>query len=244
MAAPFLKGNTRPYCSDAWPGATVYLESERPHPHIRISLPEPAASISSAIYGGGFVLLDHIVNRYVDKHYDCSDPVNDMVNFMAVHGYPAESTAGLMTAVKLKYASIREERSEQASILCCTTAGVGNAARAGSSRTTFAAYQPGTINIMLMVDGMMTPACMVNAMLTATEAKAAALHDLGVRDHETGGVATGTTTDAMVLGVSGNAAYGVNHHYAGTATDLGGMIGRLVYESVMESIITEREDRI
>lgn len=244
MAVPFLKGNTRLYCSDAWPGATVYLESERQHPHIRISLPEPAASISSSIYGGGFLHLDHIVNRYVDKHYDCSDPVNDMVNFMAVHGYPAESTAGLMTAVKLKYASIREERSEQASILCCTTAGVGNAARAGSSRTTFAAYQPGTINIMLMVDGMMTPACMVNAMLTATEAKAAALHDLGVRDHETGGVATGTTTDAMVLGVSGNAAYGVNHHYAGTATDLGGMIGRLVYESVMESIITEREDRI
>ncbi|MGC6590387.1 adenosylcobinamide amidohydrolase [Paenibacillus sp. Dod16] len=244
MAVPFLKGNTRLYCSDVWPGATVYLESERQHPHIRISLPEPAASISSAIYGGGFLHLDHIVNRYVDKHYDCSDPVNDMVNFMAVHGYPTESTAGLMTAVKLKYASIWEERSEQASILCCTTAGVGNAARAGSSRTTFAAYQPGTINIMLMVDGMMTPACMVNAMLTATEAKAAALHDLGVRDHETGGVATGTTTDAMVLGVSGNAAYGVNHHYAGTATDLGGMIGRLVYESVTESIITEREDRI
>lgn len=244
MAVPFLKGNTRPYRSNAWPGATVSLESERQHPHIRISLPEPAASISSAIYGGGFVHLDHIVNRYVDKHYDCSDPVNDMFNFMAVHGYPAESTAGLMTAVKLKYAAIREERSEQSSILCCTTAGVGNAARAGSSRTTFAAYQPGTINIMLMVDGMMTPACMVNAMLTATEAKAAALHDLGVKDHETGAVATGTTTDAMVLGVSGNAAYGVNHHYAGTATDLGGMIGRLVYESVTESIITEREDRI
>ena len=71
-----------------------------------------------------------------------------------------------------------------------------------------------------------------------------ALYDLGVKDHETGAVATGTTTDAMVLGVSGNATYGVNHHYAGTATDLGGMIGRLVYESVTESIVTEREDRI
>ncbi|RAR40420.1 adenosylcobinamide amidohydrolase [Paenibacillus sp. MDMC362] len=244
MAVPFLKGKNYLYRSNAWPGAAVSLESELQHPHIRISLPEPAASISSAIYGGGFLHLDHIVNRYVDKHYDCSDPVNDMVNFMAVHGYPADSAAGLMTAVKLKYASIREERSEQCSILCCATAGVGNAARAGSSRTTFAAYQPGTINIMLMVDGMMTPSCMVNAMLTATEAKAAALHDLGVKDHETGGVATGTTTDAMVLGVSGNAAYGVNHHYAGTATDLGGMIGRLVYESVTESIITEREDQI
>lgn len=244
MAVPFLKGKNHLYRSNSWPGVVASLESELQHPHIRISLPEPVASISSAIYGGGFVSLDHIVNRYVDKHYDCSDPVNDMSNFIAVHGYPAETTAGLMTAVKLKYASIREERSEQASILCCTTAGVGNAARAGSSRTTFAAYQPGTINIMLLIDGMMTPACMVNAMLTVTEAKAAALHDLGVKDHETGAVATGTTTDAMVLGISGNAAYGVNHHYAGTATDLGGMIGRLVYESVTESIVSEREDRI
>ncbi|MGG4344323.1 adenosylcobinamide amidohydrolase [Paenibacillus lautus] len=244
MAVPFLKGNNHLYRSNTWPGVVVSLESELKQPHIRISLPEQAASISSAISGGGFVSLDHIVNRYVDKHYDCSDPVNDMSNFMAVHDYPAESTAGLMTAVKLKYASIREERSEQASILCCTTAGVGNAACAGSSRTTFAAYQPGTINIMLLIDGMMTPACMVNAMLTATEAKAAALHDLGVKDHETGAVATGTTTDAMVLGVSGNTAYGVNHHYAGTATDLGGMIGRLVYESVTESIVSEREGRI
>lgn len=244
MAVPFLEGKNHLYHSNAWPGATVSLESELKHPHIRISLPEPVASISSAIYGGGFVSLDHIVNRYVDKHYDCSDPVNDMSNFIAAHGYPAETTAGLMTAVRLKYTSIREEPGEQASILCCTTAGVGNAARAGSSRTTFAAYQPGTINIMLLIDGMMTPACMLNAVLTATEAKAAALHDLGVKDHETGAVATGTTTDAMVLGVSGNTAYGVNHHYAGTATDLGGMIGRLVYESVTESIVSERADRI
>ncbi|MCV4233182.1 adenosylcobinamide amidohydrolase [Virgibacillus sp. LDC1] len=244
MAVPFLKGKNHLYRSNAWQGAVVSLESEQEQPHIRISLPEPAAFISSAIYGGGFVRLDHIVNRYVDRHYDCSDPVNDMFNFMGAHGYPAESTAGLMTAVNLKYASIREERSEQVSILCCTTAGVGNAARAGSSRTTFAAYQPGTINIMLLIDGMMTPACMLNAVLTATEAKAAALYDLGVKDHETGAVATGTTTDAMVLGVSGNTAYGVNHHYAGTATDLGGMIGRLVYESVTESIAAEREDRI
>lgn len=244
MAVPFLKGSNRPYCSDAWPGAIVSLDSEQQHPHIRISLPSPAASISSAIYGGGFLHLDHIVNRYVDKHYDCSDPINDMVSFMAGHGYPADSTAGLMTAVKLKYASIREARGEQASVLCCTTAGVGNAARAGSRRTTFAAYQPGTINVVLVVDGRLTPACMVNAMLTAAEAKAAALHDLGVKDHETGAAATGTTTDAMVLAVSGNTAYGVNHHYAGTATDLGGMIGRLVYDSVTESIAAEREDRI
>ncbi|MDH6674627.1 adenosylcobinamide hydrolase [Paenibacillus sp. LBL] len=244
VAVPFLTSKSHLYRSEAWPGTTVFLEAEQDYPHIRISLPDQAVSLSSAIYGGGFGRVDHLVNRYVNRHYDCSDPVNDMFSFIEEHGYPAGSTAGLMTAVKLKYASIWEERGEQASILCCATAGVGNAARAGSSRTTFAAYQPGTINIMLLIDGMMTPACMVNAVLTATEAKAAALHDLGVKDHETGAIATGTTTDAIVLGVSGNPAYGVNHHYAGTATDMGGMIGQLVYRSVTESIVSERADRI
>ena len=71
MAVPFLKGNTRPYCSNAWPGATVSLESER-----RSAYPDLASGAGRvhkrAIYGGGFVLLDHIVNRYVDKHYDCA----------------------------------------------------------------------------------------------------------------------------------------------------------------------------
>lgn len=243
MAVPFLNSRNRSYHSVAWPGTVVSLESKNDQPHIRITLPGQAASMSSAIYGGGFVQLDHIVNRYVNKYYDCSDPIGDMTNFIAAHGYPGESSAGLMTAVKLKYTSIREETGEQASILCCATAGVGNAARAGASRTTFAAYQPGTINMILMIDGVLTPGCMLNAVLTATEAKAAALQDMNVLDHETGAVATGTTTDAIVVGVSGNPAYGVNHHYAGTATDLGGMIGRLVYESVTESIVSERAER-
>ncbi|WP_459965250.1 adenosylcobinamide amidohydrolase [Paenibacillus sp. JCM 10914] len=232
------------YISTMWPGLAISWESKSEYPHISMTLPERVVALSSAIHGGGYARLDRIVNRYVDRHYDCSEPLTDMHRFMESHGYRPESSAGLMTAVKLRYASIWEEGSSEASIVCCTTAGVGNAARAGQQRTTFAAYEPGTINIVLLVHGRMTAGCMVNAILTATEAKAAALADLDVKDHETGAMATGTTTDAIVLGVSGHDHYGVNHHYAGTATDLGGMIGRLVYGSVKESILSsQREER-
>lgn len=244
MPVPFLRVKEPcSYSSAVWPGLIVSSEVSPEHPHIRISLPQPADALGSAVYGGGYARLNHIVNRYVDRRYDCSDPVKDMHSFIRGCGYPEDATAGLLTAVRLKYASIWEEGGSQASILCCTTAGTGNAARAGINRTTFAAYQPGTINIMLMIDGRLTPACMVNAILTATEAKAAALGDLGIADHETGAAATGTTTDAIIVAVSGNEAYGVEHRYAGTATDLGGMIGRLVYNSVTESVRTERDDR-
>ncbi|MNN81267.1 Adenosylcobinamide amidohydrolase [compost metagenome] len=98
------------------------------------------------------------------------------------------------------------------------------------------AYRPGTINIMLGIDGLLTPAAMVNAVMTAAEAKAAALADLGITDPENGLIATGTTTDAVVLAVSGSRRYGAEHVYAGTATDLGGAIGRLVYAAVTGSL--------
>ncbi|MFD2875687.1 adenosylcobinamide amidohydrolase [Paenibacillus rhizoplanae] len=116
------------------------------------------------------------------------------------------------------------------------TAAAGNAARAGSQRSVLAAYRPGTINIMLGIDGWLSQSAMVNAVMTATEAKAAALADLGIKDSENGLSATGTTTDAMVVAVSGSRRYAAEHVYAGTATDLGGAIGRLVYSTVTESL--------
>ncbi|KAI7257737.1 hypothetical protein KC345_g10718 [Hortaea werneckii] len=151
-------------------------------------------------------------------------------------GYPLEGCAGLMTAVPLEHAAVAEEDTGSAGIFCCVTAAAGNAARAGSQRSVLAAYRPGTINIMLGIDGWLSPSAMVNAVMTATEAKAAALSDLGIVDAENGLIATGTTTDAIVLAVSGSRRYAAEHVYAGTATDLGGAIGRLVYSAVTESL--------
>jgi adenosylcobinamide amidohydrolase len=91
---------------------------------------------------------------------------------------------------------------------------------------------------MLGIDGRLTPAAMVNAVQTAVEAKAAALADLGITDPENGLIATGTTTDAIVLAVSQSGRYNAEHVYAGTATDLGGAIGRLVYSAVTGSLLS------
>jgi adenosylcobinamide amidohydrolase len=82
---------------------------------------------------------------------------------------------------------------------------------------------------------------MVNGIITATEAKAAALQDLGIRD-EDGDLATGTTTDAIVLGVSQSQQYPRPHLFAGAATTIGNGIGRLVYDAVYTAVSTQGKD--
>ncbi|WP_151732953.1 adenosylcobinamide amidohydrolase ['Paenibacillus yunnanensis' Narsing Rao et al. 2020] len=220
------------YCSSVWSGLTLVYRED----HLLLEMPAEAAGISSAVYGGGMGPLKRAVNLFVHKDYDCSDPVRDLEDKLHQWGYEAEGCAGLMTAVPPSHAAVAEEDTGSAGIFCCVTAAAGNAARAGVERPVLAAYRPGTINIMLGIDGWLTPAAMVNAVMTATEAKAAALADLGIRDSETGLTATGTTTDAFVLAVSQSRRYHAEHAYAGTATDLGGAIGRLVYGAVTGSL--------
>lgn len=230
---PFnLNGGETAYQSRVWQG----LKLEWREGHLLLEFPAEADSISSAVYGGGSGRLKRAVNQYVSRDYECSNPVQDLENKLQEWGYPLEGCAGLMTAVPLEHAAVAEEDTGSAGIFCCVTAAAGNAARAGSQRSVLAAYRPGTINIMLGIDGWLSQSAMVNAVMTATEAKAAALTDLGIKDSENGLSATGTTTDAMVVAVSGSRRYAAEHVYAGTATDLGGAIGRLVYSTVTESL--------
>ncbi|WP_211748839.1 adenosylcobinamide amidohydrolase [Paenibacillus sp. Marseille-Q4541] len=243
MATPFLHMDSElpglpiVYSSKLWPGLTI-SKYER---HLLLQSPHMLDALSSSIHGGGMVRLDRAVNIYVDRHYASSEPAKDIYQLLEEWGQPVHQTAGLLTAVKLQHAAIQEEEADGAVVFCCTTAGVSNGARAGSARTVFSSgYTPGTINIMLFIAGNITSYALVNAVQTAVEAKTAALQDLGVRDAENGLCATGTTTDAIIVGASGCAADGTDakriHAYAGTATKLGDRIGRLVYETVTESL--------
>jgi adenosylcobinamide amidohydrolase len=156
-------------------------------------------------------------------------------------GYAAEGTIGLLTAAHITHSAFVEEIGDEFKLLVCASAGTGNAARAGLVRETFSAYAPGTINIMIFVDGKMSHSAMVNAVISATEAKSAALDDLNVRDYAHDRVATGTTTDTVLVAASQSDEYVPIHQYAGAATTIGNAIGRLVYEAVHEAVRTQGE---
>ncbi|MEN6374111.1 MAG: adenosylcobinamide amidohydrolase [Smithella sp.] len=94
--------------------------------------------------------------------------------------------------------------------------------------------KPGTINIMLLTNARVTDGGMVRAVITATEAKTAALEDLHVPSTYTKNAqATGTGTDGMII-VSGSSGPLVT--YPGGHSRIGGLIGKAVYEAVVEAL--------
>jgi adenosylcobinamide-phosphate synthase len=125
-----------------------------------------------------------------------------------------------MTAVYLHQAQAVTLRDDELTLAGVVTAGLSNPASPGLSPA--AALAAGTINIILLVDAQLTPAAMVNAVITATETKTQLLLERGVRTPE-GNPATGTSTDAVVVACTGR---GDPLPYAGPATLVGWLIGR------------------
>jgi iron complex transport system ATP-binding protein len=116
-------------------------------------------------------------------------------------------------------------------IAAIVTGGVSNAAVSGEPVADRGAS--GTINTILLIDGRLTRAAMAGAIITATEAKSAALRGLNVKSVATGEPATGTSTDAVVVACTGR---GPRRIYSGTATILGELVGRTILLATTEAI--------
>lgn len=237
MTQPFRREGQNVYQHETWPELICSYRQD----HLVLCSKQPLLTMSSALWRGGTEYATHFINGRVPLDYRCDDPQDMLRQQIVKWGYPKERSVGLLTAAKLTHAAFFAEMGDQFRILTCATAGTGNSARAGQMRPTFSAYQTGTINIFVMMDARLTPSAMVNALMTATEAKCAALQDLQIQDRY-GGIATGTTSDAIVLASTQNETYSGQHAYAGTATTIGNAIGRLVYQSVYEAVLTQKED--
>lgn len=204
-------------------------------PCLIVTSERPLCTLSSAVWGGGLASSRFIVNRQVDKSYDCPDPAQDAKDMLVRAAIPLHEAAVLLTAAYVAdfgcSSSAYAWREEGADVCLRTaawvTAGLGNTARAGEHKPLETLY-PGTINTIVVVDGALTDAAMIGAVMTAVEAKTAVLQDLQVKTWDTGTAATGTTTDAIVVGATG---LGRSCSYAGTSTRLGQLVGRTVYEA-------------
>jgi len=197
--------------------------------------------MSNGVLNGGLHQGNAAVNYRVSLQYESSDPQHDMVQLLQQKGLQPDHCIGFMTAAKLSHAAISELAWEDFSIVVLATAGTSNAARAGLPRESYKGYHAGTINIFIWINARMSDAAMVNAIMTATEAKSAALADLAVKEAANGLIATGTSTDALLLAVSQDVAYAAEHQYAGTATELGSQLAQLVYTTVHLAVRTQRE---
>jgi adenosylcobinamide hydrolase len=204
--------------------------------YVAVRMEREWSVLSNAPVNGGWRRTNLLVNRHVPHGYCEADPIRETKKWMADHGFDADRTVALLTAAWTDRAAVVKRSETGVTVTAVVTAGVSNAARAGKPGPVYRDVpSPGTINILLLVDGRLTEAAMVNTVITATEAKTAALQVLGVKDRD-GDQATGTTTDVVAVAASQRVVEGVAHHYAGLATPLGQAVGQAVYRALTEAL--------
>lgn len=187
----------------------------------------PLKTISSAVVNAGSGWFRTFVNRHVQADYACNDSTKEMYDYLESKGFRTSDTVGMMTAVQTKHAVIEEYKGTFGSILIAVTAGVGNAVDVSKAFERDRKPYVGTINTWIIVNGQLSDEAFIQAMITATEAKTKALQNEDVMDPITNTIATGTSTDSLLVAATQN---GEQHPYAGPITELGKYIGRGVFE--------------
>jgi adenosylcobinamide hydrolase len=204
--------------------------------------------LSTSMHNGGYredltAVFNHDVNPGPGLPCDyMADGEEKHRQFIADNlGLDAGTVAYMATIVSMDNAVIRTETYDALTVTAIATASVEvNGGRAGEAATCYEkqgqsiSLRPGTINIMVIVNADMTPGCMARAMITATEAKTAALQELMAGSLRSPGIATGTGTDNMMI--IANAESDNLLTYAGKHGKLGELIGVTVMSAVKQSL--------
>ncbi len=152
-------------------------------------------------------------------------------------GIRSEDIAQMATAADMDNLAVVTKRFKPFVVNTLVTAGAKtNAIRTGVDEGTHVEGEApkGTVNILIITNARLTDGAMARAIVTATEAKTAAFEDLKVPSSYTKDVqATGTGTDSVIV-VSGTSGPKVT--YTGGHSRIGELIGRAVYEAVIEAL--------
>jgi iron complex transport system ATP-binding protein len=187
----------------------------------------PLSVLTSAVEGGDLEAARHVVNMHVPRGYD--DPAGDLRVFGRRLGI-TEPFVGLMTAAWTHEARTVCDEVDEVRVVTVATVGLGAPSAAGV--TAPVAWQPGTINLVVLLDARLERTAAVNAVVTVTEAKVGALAEAGIVTAD-GLPATGTVTDAVVVGWTGR---GPRVPYLGPGTRPGWCLARAVRRAVGQGI--------
>ena len=188
---------------------------------------------SSAVINAGSGWYKNFVNRRVDASYACDNVQEEMLAYLGNIGFSESDTVGMMTAVKTTDAIIKEYATPFGSIVIMVTAGVGNAVDVSRAHEVEMLPAIGTINTWIIVNGELSDEAFIQSVITATESKTKALAYEQIKDPRTGSIATGTSTDSVLIAATQK---GMHIDYAGPITEIGKKIGLGVYECTVEAI--------
>lgn len=197
----------------------------------------PVLTVSSAPLGGGLGIRHWVVNAQVPFTYARSDPETHLAELARSVGLEGAGV-GMMTAVDLGGATSAVDTGARADVSVGLTFPTWAAAAeegsyelgavapprsGGSSAPGGSGASPGTVNIVAIVPERLSPAALVNAVVTVTEAKAQALWDAGV-------AATGTASDAVCIVCPID---GPEHPFGGPRSEWGARLARAVHRAVL-----------
>ncbi|RSN62420.1 adenosylcobinamide amidohydrolase [Actinomadura sp. WAC 06369] len=196
-------------------------------------------AISSAMVGGGIGPVRWVLNAQVPGGYSRTDPVAHLHELAASHGLDGPGV-GMLTAAAVD----RTVRGADGGVGVAATVGLRvptwAAAPAGAPDPELAPMRldgpppprggppaavpprPGTINILAVLPVPLTDAALVNAVVTATEAKTQALLEAGFP-------CTGTASDAVCVVVP---EAGTPEPFAGPRSMWGARLARAVHGAV------------
>jgi adenosylcobinamide hydrolase len=183
---------------------------------------EPMLVVSSGPLGGGFGIRHWVLNLTVPMSYSRHDPdahLAELARDLDLDG----PGVGLMTGVDVTERVVVDD----GGAIAVATVGLGSPAWAAApdgDYREFRPFPPGTVNVVGYLPVRLDPAALVNAALTATEAKVQALWELGVE-------ATGTASDALCVA---GATEGPAERYGGPRSTWGARLARAVHRAVLD----------
>lgn len=201
--------------------------------YIHLQFDKPLRTISNAVVGEGIQWLKHFFNFHVHKDYCGDDPQTDIRQWIEQLDIPCEQSAGMMTAVKLKTMALVTKQAGDIQLIAVVTAGMGNAVDITGDALPDNVRKIGTINSMVFIDAHLTDGALINALMSATEAKTKALSDYKVKDSQSNTIATGTSTDSLLIAAT---QQGEPTPYAGSGTVIGKAVGHIIYQATQEAL--------
>ncbi|MFI0371852.1 adenosylcobinamide amidohydrolase [Actinomadura sp. 1N219] len=197
--------------------------------------------ISSAMLGGGIGPARWVLNAQVAGGYSRTDPVVHLEELARAHGL-AGPGVGMLTAASVSRTVRRDDEGVSVSATVGLRVPTWAAAPAGirdpelapmhldgakpplrATGETSPSWTPGTVNIVVAVPVPLSDAALVNAVVTATEAKTQALLEAGYP-------CTGTASDAIC--VAATTTGGAREPFAGPRSAWGSRIARAVHAAV------------
>lgn len=206
------------------------------------------ATLSTGIINGGYredlnSIFNHDVKTSLGMGYKLKAPTyREHIEIVAKElGLDPKFSSALGTAAYMENMSIISEEYKDLIVTAYVTAGietnggrVGDPASYNEVNDEIEKFKPGTINIMVAIDGNLPPRTLTRALITITEAKVAAIQELLEGSKYSTGIATGSGTDGVI--VYCNLESDKIYNDAGKHSKLGELIGIATKRAVKEAL--------